>query len=756
MDAIPALLQTRLNQTYMLCSLHHERILPRNTCPEIVFVKKIRKMKQEIDNHDLFWKLDIADQVGVLIDGEQYYSAFADLILQARHQVFILCWDVDSRTALLRPCDEEHKPCTLVDVLLNALDRNPGLHIYLLAWDYSMIYAFEREWRPLFSQKMCQHERLHVHYDDQHPIGACHHQKALIVDDKTALVGGFDPSKWRWDSSCHRPNDERRLDPSNKPYPPFHDLALAVSGEPACHVGSLARQRWALATNERIDPPPREYNVQAPWPQDLPILLRQAEIGLARTLPHFCEQTEVREIEQALCHAIDHANKFIYIENQYFTSHRIGQALIDKLGAEEGPQIVMILPRAKDGWLERMTMDVLRARLVQRLRAADRYDRLRLFYPAVRDLEPEMVSVHSKLVIADNTHLNVGSANLSNRSMGLDTELNLSLLGKTEESRAAIDHIRRQLLAEHLDCDVDTIARAENEAGSLISAIERLNMAAADNNKKRWLEPLQITLDDDVIRQIPDAAVIDPERALPPDQLIDLFIEQEHRRPISKRALGFALLIALMAGLALALRFTPLSEIINLDQIAGQFESLRSSFWGGIIALLLFIAASALGVPITPLIVATGFLFGAWAGFGIAYTGAVLSALIGFIVGQYLGTGAMRRLAGSRLDRISKRLARRGILTVFSMRLLPVAPFALINLVAGASHLRLRDFAIGSLAGLFPGTFALTVFSDRLLETIRHPSLISVIVLIAISLLFISIGWGLSRWLNLREQSSST
>ncbi|OZB80085.1 MAG: hypothetical protein B7X28_07450, partial [Halothiobacillus sp. 13-55-253] len=258
---------------------------------------------------DLFWRLDTAEQVGVLIDGEDYYRAFADLLLQA--------------------------------VLHEALNRNPDLHIYLLAWDYSMIYALEREWRPLFSLPQCAHPRLHVAFDNHHPLAASQHQKTLVIDDRTALVGGFDPSKWRWDSTAHAP---------------------AVSGAPATHVATLARNRWALATGGKVAPVSIDPDTPTPWPTNLPVLVTQALIGIARTLPAHEEQEEAREVEAALLALIASARRFIYIENQYFTSHVIGQALIDRLTAAKGPEIVLVLPRAKDGWLERVTMDVLRAR----------------------------------------------------------------------------------------------------------------------------------------------------------------------------------------------------------------------------------------------------------------------------------------------------------------------------------------------------------------------------------------------------------
>jgi phospholipase D1/2 len=255
---------------------------------------------------------------------------------------------------------------------------------------------------------------------------------------------------------------------------------------------------------------------------------------------------------------------------------------------------------------------------------------------------------------------------------------------------------------------------------------------------------------------VPDAAVIDPESPLPPDKLIDLFIEHEHRKPVSKRAFGLAILIGSALALALVWRVTPLSEWLSPDKLLHQFHALRTEPWGGVLALLLFVGASVVGMPITPMVIVSALLFGAWAGFGIAYAGAVLAAVISFGLGRLLGRKTIRQLAGTRLDNISRRMARKGVLTVFSLRLLPIAPFALINLIAGASHLRFRDFLIGSLAGLAPGTFALTIFSDRLLTAFLHPSIGSVALLLLVSLIFITVGWGLSHWLSLRSQASGS
>jgi phosphatidylserine/phosphatidylglycerophosphate/cardiolipin synthase-like enzyme len=105
-----------------------------------------------------------------------------------------------------------------------------------------MIYAMEREFSPRDNLKWRTHRRIHFCLDGHHPVGASQHQKIVMVDDAVAFVGGFGLSKWRWDTSDYRPGDPRRTDPDGEPYPPFHDLQMAVDG-PAARVLDELGQR---------------------------------------------------------------------------------------------------------------------------------------------------------------------------------------------------------------------------------------------------------------------------------------------------------------------------------------------------------------------------------------------------------------------------------------------------------------------------------------------------------------------------------
>jgi uncharacterized membrane protein YdjX (TVP38/TMEM64 family) len=98
----------------------------------------------------------------------------------------------------------------------------------------------------------------------------------------------------------------------------------------------------------------------------------------------------------------------------------------------------------------------------------------------------------------------------------------------------------------------------------------------------------------------------------------------------------------------------------------------------------------------------------------------------------------VRKVAGKKLNHISRQMARQGILTVALIRNIPVAPFSLVNLIAGASHIKLKDYLLGTAAGMLPGILVITLFADRLLHTIQHPGWVNGLVAAALAVLMIA------------------
>jgi phospholipase D1/2 len=350
-------------------------------------------------------KIANASRVKFLFDGAAYFSTLADAFEQACESIFILGWDFDSRIHL-RPEGEQRGKFPDLGSFLNSLAaRRPALHVHILTWDFAMIFALEREVVPFFAPGWRRHPRVHFHMDGDHPVGASHHAKIVVIDDAMAFVGGLDLAQGRWDTPEHRPQDFRRVDFSGAFLPPHHDVQIAVSGQIAAALGEIARQRWWRVTGRR----PRAAIIPSdPWPAALAPDITDIDVAIARTEPEYANRKGIREIEKLFQDSIAAAQRWIYVENQYLTSVAVGDALADRLRAGTGPEIVVAMSQASRGWLESATMDVLRARLIKRLRDADRYGRFRVFCPVLGEKAQDCMSVHSKLLIADDQFLRIG------------------------------------------------------------------------------------------------------------------------------------------------------------------------------------------------------------------------------------------------------------------------------------------------------------------------------------------------------------
>ncbi|MCG6859896.1 MAG: phospholipase D-like domain-containing protein [Chromatiaceae bacterium] len=605
-----------------------------------------------------------------------------------------------------------------------------------------MIYATERELLPALRLRVQAPPRFHFRLDDSHPKGASHHQKVVVIDDRVAFVGGIDLSRWRWDTSRHLPNDPRRTDPDGKPYPPFHDLMVMLEGDAAARLGDLARERWRRARGWKLRPPDKKTT--SPWPATLPAELEDIEIAIARTEPAFRGRDEVREVERLYLDAIAAAEKSIYIENQYFTARRLADALASRLAEDDGPEVVLVLPAKTGGWLEQVTMDVLRGRVLYRLTEADRHDRLRIYYPYQPGLGEDCISVHAKLLIVDDRLLRIGSSNISNRSMGLDTECDLAIEDARGDATIAryIAGLRARLLAEHLGCDANGVDATIRERHGLIAAIEALR------GDGRSLRPLDWRIDPEVDQILPDDAVIDPLEPFSPSYFVSQYVPKSGKSAGQRRlTLFLGMLVALLA-LGAAWQWTPLETLLSPEGISGYLQSLASPEARAFAAISGFVIASLAMVPVTLLAVIAGIVFDGWQAFTYVMTGAMLAAVIGFFGGRFIGGDAIKRVSGSRVEQFSKRLAKRGTVAVAVLRLVPIAPFTVFNLIAGSSHLGARQFLVGSLIGLIPGLGTITLFSNSLWQALTAPTLLNVAIAIAVGIGFLAVAWITKRWLR--------
>src|SRR6185369_6889420 len=305
-----------------------------------------------------------ASRVKFLVDGAAYFAVLADTLEQARESILIVGWDFDSRIHLKPAADPRGAPADLGATLNTLAARRPSLHVHILVWDFAMIFALEREATPFFGPGWRHHPRIHFHMDGNHPIGASHHSKIVVIDDAIAFVGGLDLARGRWDTPEHRPDDTRRVDANGIIPAPHHDLQIGVSGQVAACLGDLIRQRWLAVTGRRPRVPTAHRDL---WPASLAPDLTNVKVAIARTEPQYPGNKGTREIEKLFLDSIATAQRFIYIENQYLSSAVIGDALVNRLRERDGPEVVAVISKASAGWLEGATMDVFRWRLVKRL-----------------------------------------------------------------------------------------------------------------------------------------------------------------------------------------------------------------------------------------------------------------------------------------------------------------------------------------------------------------------------------------------------
>ncbi len=685
------------------------------------------------------WRIERAERAAFLVDADSYFKAFVAAARKAQRSILITGWDFHSRTRLLC-ADERGRELELGKFLNDLVRRKRALQIHILIWDYPMIFGLDREWAPIYGFGWKPRRRIQFRYDNTHPVGASHHQKIVVIDDAVAFCGGIDLTCKRWDTCDHAPDNVQRA-VQGSPYPPFHDLTMAVDGDAARSLGDLVRERWQQATRETLAP--AHVRGADPWPETLePSVRRDLRVALSRSAPPSDGTEGIREVEQMYLDMIAAAKKSIYIENQYFTADKVGDALAARLSEPDGPEVIVVLRELSHGWLEELTMQTLRTRLIEKLRAADRYDRFRVFYPFINGLKDgTCIDVHAKMMIVDETLVRIGSANLANRSMGLDTECDLTIAAEgRSDIEEAIEALRCQLLAEHLGFEPERVREVVSEKGNLRDAI------AALQRSDRTLKPLT------ELAHVPDAvmnvaSVADPEKPVALSDLAAMFNGDAAAQRNGPAWSKIVMVVVAVAALTALWKFTPLAELLEANKVAQWARDFGSRWWAPILTVLAYTPAAITMFP-RPLITLFAVVaFGPLLGFLYAMAGIELSAWLTYIAGKRLDRDAVRRVAGAKLNDIIQVLRRRGLLAITALRLVPLAPFAVEGVVAGAVRVKLWHFMLGTAIGILPGTLASTVFGDQLQAAIEDPSKVNYWLIGSVLVLLMAATWFVRRWL---------
>ena len=437
---------------------------------------------------DTCWRRARADRAAFLIDTEAYFAAVFEALRKARRSVILLGWGFDPRTRLFPDGTETpDDPDEVGRILIELAQARPDLDIRLLIWRSALPIAASQEFFPHRARKWFEGTKVKFVLDDQVPFGACHHQKVLVVDDAVAFCGGGDISVDRWDTAAHLDVDQRRIMPDHECHAPRHEVMMMVDGQAAEALGDLARERWRRATGEIVAPPAPAGGAGDPWPSHVPAQLIDADIAIARTEPAWHGREEVDEIRRLTQASIMSARQTIYLENQYFTSPLVAEALASRLAEPDGPEVVLISTGQSPSWFDQLTMDRARSNMLWRLRAADIFGRFRAYYPTT-PLGAKII-VHAKSSVFDDRIVRIGSANINNRSGGFDTECELAVEADGETARRAIGAFRDRSIGHFLGHTGDAVAKARAELGGLIPAIDHLNR----DGRLTPIQPLKLT-----------------------------------------------------------------------------------------------------------------------------------------------------------------------------------------------------------------------------------------------------------------------
>lgn len=438
-------------------------------------------LKSIVVEGDNCWRIERARKARMIVDAADYFALLEQLMADAKERILLIGWDFDPRIAL-KP-DREGKGESLGHYLLRLAKNCPDRDIDILRWNFGGLkqFAVPRILSMIVRWKLTR--SISFRLDSAHPVGCSHHQKVAVFDDHLAVCGGIDVGARRWDTRDHADGDPHRIAPDGKAYVPWHDSTMLLSGPVGSALADLGNDRWQRATNK----PLREIDGKGEnWPDGLRPDFEDVDVAISRTRAEYDGYSEIREIEKLHLDMIAAASRFIYFENQYFTSGKIAAAIAERLNEDDPPEFVLVMPKTADGWLEQVAMDAARVQLVRAVAKSKHGDRLRVYYPQTAAGEP--IYVHAKTAIVDDRLIRVGSANLNNRSMGLDSECDVTIdaaLPANHGIEPTIRRLRESLIAEHLDVAPEDVARRFEACGSLIEAIEGLR---GDGRSLAWLD----------------------------------------------------------------------------------------------------------------------------------------------------------------------------------------------------------------------------------------------------------------------------
>jgi uncharacterized membrane protein YdjX (TVP38/TMEM64 family) len=274
------------------------------------------------------------------------------------------------------------------------------------------------------------------------------------------------------------------------------------------------------------------------------------------------------------------------------------------------------------------------------------------------------------------------------------------------------------------------------ERGSLIAAVDGLS---SKGHRLCALERVEEAGEVSAVLE----SVVDPKRPLGFWRLCRRI--RDKAPTITGAAAAITAVLLFMLALTVVWRLTPLSDFVTLDRVKALLAWAAESNWAPALILTAYVIAGVVAFPVTILIVATAATFGPWLGFLYATMGVLASATVMYGVGAWLGRDLMQTILGKRWNRIRGEMDNRGVFAVAAIRLVPVAPFTLVNLMAGACSIAVVDYVAGTLIGMLPGLIVVSLMGREITALLTDMSFANAVQLALLVLAWVAIAWTAQR-----------
>lgn len=417
------------------------------------------------------------NRIEVLVDGEATWARVADDLEQAQGEIQIATWICRPDIELRRPLElalaepQARARLRLGEVLERRAEA--GVKVRLLIWGLVYTPIIDRWMRRWYWRGR---DNIDVLEQDHPSLVGSHHQKTITIDGRVGYCGGMNLRENDWDTTLHLLYEPRRhpheagppeREPTaarlrTPPFPPRHDLMVRIEGPAVADLVDNFADRWAHSIEVRhaswlgrmVDWVRRKLGHDDYPPvaasQGLPAVRGEHWVQVARTLPRGEDG-----ILDAYVRAIRNARRYIYIENQYFRSAIIGQELRDALRANPRLRLAVVVCPVNGGRASLINpCGYWTALTLELIRQARSGFQLTALYAWGRDADERLVwkevDVHAKVMVIDDVWLTVGSANIHERGLKTDGEINAVVLDK-----GLGKDLRKRLMAEHLELAID-------------------------------------------------------------------------------------------------------------------------------------------------------------------------------------------------------------------------------------------------------------------------------------------------------------